>query len=106
MKFLNKALPVLVSAVLLGSTIGFAAADLGSYPAPFIANGAADVAIVYGMDAAVTDMEAAAIFSSDLATDLASQTAGSSDTVTTKGVSEDEVVLGGGLIQASDQEPA
>ena len=97
MKFLKKALPILVSAVLLGSTIGFAAADLGSYPAPFVANGAADVAIVYGVDAAVTDMEAAGIFSSDLATELASQTAGTSETVTTGGVTEDEVVLGGNV---------
>lgn len=52
MKFnFRKITSVLASAVMLGSTVGIAAA--ASYPAPFVSNGNADVAIVVGSNAAV-----------------------------------------------------
>lgn len=86
MKFnFRKITPIIASAVLLGSTIGFAtvAADLAAYPNPFVASGAADVAIVYGVDGQAKDMEAAGLFSGDLASELADQTAGSASISTT-----------------------
>jgi len=55
---------------------GGAAGGLGSYPSPFVANGAADVTIIYGADAPAADIETAGYFASDLATYLASQTRG------------------------------
>jgi len=81
----KKIVSILASAILLGSTVGFAtvAADLGSYPAPFVQNGAAAVTIVYGADANAVDMEAASLFSSDLASELASQTAQEAVSTTT-----------------------
>ena len=78
MKFnFKKIAPILASAVLLGSTIGVAsvAADLGSYPAPFVEGGLVDVAVVYGSDGMAIDMEAAALLTGDLASELAAQTA-------------------------------
>lgn len=69
MKFnFRKIAPVLASAVLLGSTIGFAAAtDLTAYPATFVTKGKADVAIVVGEAAASSDVMAGMGISSDLA---------------------------------------
>jgi hypothetical protein len=53
MKFnYKKIASVFASAVMLSSTIGFAAA--ASYPTPFIKSGASDVAIVYGSAAAAS----------------------------------------------------
>lgn len=78
MKFnFKKIAPILASAVLLGSTIGFAsvAADLGSYPSPFVKGGVADVTVIYGSDGMAIDMEAAALLTGDLASELAEQTA-------------------------------
>jgi len=53
----KKIASVLTSAVMLSSTIGFAAA--ASYPAPFVVDGLADAAVVYGEAAAVSDVTAA-----------------------------------------------
>ena len=64
MKFsFRKIASVLLSAVTLGSTVAMAA----NYPAPFVQNGQADVAIVYGAGAAASDFTAATKISSDLA---------------------------------------
>ena len=85
MKFnFKKITPIAISAVLLGSTIGFATvmADLASYPSPFVASGASDLSIIYGVDGKAKDMEAAGLFSSDLASELADQTAGDSSSST------------------------
>src|SRR3989344_5543845 len=85
MKFnFKKITPIAISAVLLGSTIGFAtvAADLAAYPSPFVASGAADLSIIYGVDGKAKDMEAAGLFSADLASELADQTAGDSSSST------------------------
>jgi len=56
MKF-KKIMSVLASAVMLSSTIGFAAA--ASYPEPFVAGGTADSAVIVGGSAAVSDWAAA-----------------------------------------------
>lgn len=52
----KKIASVLASTIMLGSTLAFAAA---AYPAPFVENGSAMGAIVYGSSAASTDMTAA-----------------------------------------------
>lgn len=56
MKF-KKIISVLASAVMLSSTIGFAAA--ASFPEPFVLGGTADGAVVYGANAATSDVIAA-----------------------------------------------
>ena len=53
----KKIASVLASAVMLTSTIGFAAA--ASYPAPFVVGGTADGAVVYGANAAISDVTGA-----------------------------------------------
>lgn len=76
MKFnYKKIASVFASAVMLSSTIGFAAA--AAYPAPFVQSGAADVAIVYGSaTAASVDMtNAVNIVKSDLDKKVTSTTA-------------------------------
>lgn len=75
-KIFRKALTVFGSALMVGSTIGAAAA--ANYPSPFVEGGSADVAIVYGSDAAVSDVAAAGIIQGNLASELASQTASGS----------------------------
>src|SRR3989344_3814247 len=53
----KKIASVLTSAVMLSSTMGFAMA--ASYPAPFVVSGLADGAVVYGSNAAISDVTAA-----------------------------------------------
>jgi len=82
MKFnFKKITSVLASAVMLGSTIGIAAA--ATYPAPFISGGAADVAVVVGADAASSDYLAAVDVGQSLQAELAKQTASGGTGVTT-----------------------
>jgi len=74
MKFhFKKIASVLASAVMLGSTLGIAAA--ANYPAPFVAGGKADVAIVVGSAALASDYVAAVDLGSNLQAELAKQTA-------------------------------
>jgi hypothetical protein len=68
----RKIASVVASAVMLGSTVGVAAA--ATFPAPFVSGGMADVAIVYGSNAAVSDLSSAI----DVQTNLQSKTSGSS----------------------------
>ena len=69
----RKIASVLTSTVMLGSTLALAAA--ANYPAPFVQSGSADVAIVYGSNAAVTDLVAVGDINTDLQAKLAAQTA-------------------------------
>jgi len=69
----KKIATVLGSAVMIGSTLGMAAA--ASFPAPFVQGGAANVAVVVGANAALSDAVAATNIGSSLATQLAAQTA-------------------------------
>ncbi len=48
---------VLVSAVMLSSTVALAAAVANQYPEPFVKNGVADVAVVYGSAPAVASTD-------------------------------------------------
>lgn len=69
----KKIASVLSSAVMLSSTVALAAA--ANYPAPFVKNGGADVAIVYGSTAATTDLTAVIDITANLQAKLAAQTA-------------------------------
>jgi hypothetical protein len=74
MKFnFRKITSVLASAVMLGSTAGFASA--ANYPAPFVKSGNADVALVVGQSAANSDFFAALKLTESLQAELATQTA-------------------------------
>ena len=70
----KKITSVLASAVMLGSTIGIAAAA-STYPVPFIESGTHDVAVVYGANANILDGVQAGIVQTDLQTELSKQTA-------------------------------
>ncbi|MBU2496632.1 MAG: hypothetical protein KJ767_01055, partial [Nanoarchaeota archaeon] len=62
MKFFKRAIskiaPLAASALMLGSSLGFAAAaDLATYPQPFVSSaGVADVAVIVGSGAAAEDI--------------------------------------------------
>lgn len=80
MKFnFKKIASVLAGVVMLGSTVGIAAA--ANYPAPFVAGGSADVAVVYGDAAAFSDGLASAELQSNLQFELGKQTASSGTSV-------------------------
>ncbi|MAE49531.1 hypothetical protein CMI48_01750 [Candidatus Pacearchaeota archaeon] len=91
-KYVYRIASVVASAALLGSTAALAAA--ASYPAPFVQNGAADVAVVWGANAAPTDLVAVADITSHLQAELASQTA-------TGGGTGPSSVSGGDFVQLS-----
>jgi len=77
---IRKISSVLGSAALIGMTMASAVA--ANYPAPFVNNGMASVAIVYGADADLSDVVGSATISSSLAAELASQTVSGTTTVT------------------------
>jgi len=85
MKYIQKIANILGTALMIGSTAALAAA--ASYPTPFVQNGAANVAVVYGASSATSDAVAAAQVQTDLATDLAAQTATSTTTTSNTEVS-------------------
>ena len=73
MKFnFKKITSVLASAIMLGSTLGIAAA--ANFPAPFVSGGMADVAVVVGANAASSDFLAAVDLGQNLQSELAKQT--------------------------------
>lgn len=73
----NKFASVLTSAIMLGSTVGMAAA--ANYPSPFIQGGSPDVGIVYGSNVAITstDLVAATNIMANLNTHVTSSDDGS-----------------------------
>src|SRR3989344_8954783 len=77
----KKIASVLASAVMIGSTVGIAAA---AYPAPFVKSSGADVAVVWGANAPL-DLAAVVDITNDLQYRLAQQTStgGSSGSGTT-----------------------
>ena len=106
MKFnFRKIASVFASVVMLGSTVGIAAA--ANYPAPFVSGGSADVAIIYGNNAAFSDGLAAGEIQSSLQFELGKQTASggsTGNTATASGgdsvqitKSSDKVNLGNGI---------
>jgi len=72
-KMQKKILMLSLSLVIFLLSVSMVSATLGDYPAPFVSNGTADVTIIYGADAESIYVDAASIFSSDLATHLATQ---------------------------------
>jgi len=75
----RKIASVIASSVMLSSTVALAAA--ANYPSPFVMNGVADVAVVYGANAAQTDLVAA----TDITTNLNSKLVQAGATTTTTG---------------------
>jgi len=69
----RKVASVLASAAMMSSTVALGAA--ANYPAPHISGGNADVAVIYGSNAAATDLVAVTDITSNLQASLASQTA-------------------------------
>ncbi len=88
-KIFKKVATIAGSALMIGATVGMAAA--AAFPAPFVQNGNADVAIVYGANAASTDTVGAFNIQTDLASELAAQTASGSNSGST--------VSGGDFVQ-------
>ncbi len=83
---------VLASTAMLSSTVALAAA--ANFPAPFVAGGAADVAIVHGgANAAYTDLVAVTDISSYLSTKLAEATAKGGGTGTSTSVTGEAAPL-------------
>src|SRR3989344_5552385 len=78
MVIFKKIASIVASAVMLGSTMGIALAAT-NYPAPFVSGGSADAAIVYGSNAAVSDLSAAI----DIQTNLNSKVTSTSGTSAT-----------------------
>ncbi len=84
---LKKAFPVLATGLMLGVTaFGAMAYDLGSWPAPFVEGGVADVTVVYGADAMAIDAAAAADIVGDLQAALGGVTTETGETVTGEAV--------------------
>lgn len=67
----KKIASVASSGLMMSATLALAAA--ANYPAPFVQNGHADVAIVVGESAASSDLSSATALTSDLATTFAAQ---------------------------------
>jgi len=69
----RKITSALAGTLMIGSTIALAAA--ANYPAPFVQNGVADVAVVYGANAAATDLVAVTDITTSLQAALSAQAA-------------------------------
>lgn len=92
MKFnFRKIASTLASATMVSSTVALAAA--ANFPAPYVENGAADVAIVYGSSAEISDLAAVGDISTYLASQLAAQTASGGSKSSGEGSGEDFVRL-------------
>lgn len=87
----RKIASVLASTVMLGSTVALAAA---AYPAPFVSGGAADVAVVWGSNAALSDLVAVTDITNSLQVQLAKQTATSGSSTGASATGGDSVNLG------------
>lgn len=75
----KKIASVLASAVMLSSTIGFAMA--ANYPEPFVKGGTADAAVVWGANAAISDLTSAIDVQQSLGALVTSKTSTSSAAV-------------------------
>ena len=84
----KKVASIIASILMVGSTIGLAAA--ATYPAPFVEGGSADVALVWGTAAANTDVAAVVDITNDL-----------NGYVTADAVTNDGTVTGGDFVQIS-----
>lgn len=87
---------------LVGASMGGAFAVANTYPTPFVTNGVADTAIIYGVGSASTDLAAATKIDNHLLSLLDSSEINemqesiiTGDFSNSLGVTEDEIVLGG-----------
>lgn len=89
----RKIAAVLAGAIMLSSTVALAAAT--TYPVPFVSNGAANAAVVYGSASgtAASDIAAAGVISAELATALAAQTVTTTPTTTPVTISGGDSVM-------------
>jgi len=95
----KKIASVLTGAVMLTSTLAFAAA--ANYPAPFVKSGSSDVAIVYGSNpGADVDLVAVLDINADLSGALAAQTASSSGSAGSSSISGGDYIV---LSKSSDK---
>jgi len=79
----KKIASVIASTVMLSSTVALAAA--ANYPAPFVASGVSDVAVVYGASAAQTDLVAAVDITTNLQSKLTTVAATTGGSATVSG---------------------
>jgi hypothetical protein len=86
----KKIASVASSVLMIGATVALAAA--ANYPAPFVQNGSADVAVVYGSAAASSDLVATIDVNSNLQASLSAQSGTTGTTTTTSG--GDSITLG------------
>ena len=93
----KKIASVLTSTVMLSSTMGFAAA--ASYPNPFVIDGLANGAVVYGVNAAISDVTAAIDVQQKLGALATSGTTGTTASITGEAV---ELFSGGTKIYVND----
>jgi len=97
MKFnFKKVASVLASAIMLSSTVGFAAA--ATYPAPFVVSGTPDGAVVVGANAAATDWASAV----DISTDLSSLVSSVIEETTSVGGDVKSLASGSDLVYLND----
>ena len=103
MKFnFKRIMSVFGAFALVGASMGGAFAVANTYPTPFVTNGVADTAIIYGVGSASTDLAAATKIDNHLLSLLDSSEINemqesiiTGDFSNSLGVTEDEIVLGG-----------
>ena len=90
MKIFKKITALATTALMLGSSVGIAAA--ANYPTPFVSGGVANVAIVYGTGQGVSSLDM--IQASNIQSDLQTYLKGDGVVTVEGGETEDEIVLG------------
>ena len=95
MKF-KKIIAVIGGTLLLGASMGAVVANTNTYPTPFMQDGNADVAIVYGTNSAPSDLVAANKISDNLKSifDEVYDSTSTGDFTSSLGITENEVELG------------
>lgn len=103
----KKIVSVIGSVALVGSSMGVAMAAGGVFPEPFAKVDSTDFAVVYGANAAMSDLTAANNISaylnsiyvaSEVVSDSSSRVTATGDFSSSVGVNENEIVLGGSII--------
>ena len=104
----KKIMSVAGSMFMVGATIGMAAAAGGAFPSPFVKDSNADYAIVYGANAAASDVTGANSLNTYLNTFYSSDITDTTKTVVTGdfsssvSITNDEIELGSNTIIGSD----
>ncbi len=107
-KKFKKIMSVVGSMFMVGATIGMAAAAGGAFPSPFVKDSNADYAIVYGANAAASDVTGANSLNTYLNTFYSSDITDTTKTVVTGdfsssvSITNDEIELGSNTIIGSD----